>query len=402
MSSIIPPSSTARLFRRVFTIVAAVSALTTGQAAEPRGKTQQITSPDQVPEGLAKSDWQSIRGAYKAGRHEFQPVAGRDGHWQARSPGQQWVTTFDQRGFTARPEEGGWTWGLDLQSYGFGEAQTAVSGTPALQAAGQRLICQWDATVQEWYVNDERGLEHGFTVAERPAGGGSGESPLTFTLSTRGDLTPGVSAQGVAFQDATGATVLTYSGLKVWDADGTILASRFEPAGEKSFRLLVDERSARYPITVDPIAQQSYLKASNTGAGDWFGFSVAISGDTVVVGAPFESSNVTGVNGTQSDNSAFQAGAAYVFTRSGSGWSQQAYLKGSNTGADDKFGNSVAISGDTVVVGARDEDSSATGVNGSFRSRRRPSASPAPRFHCRFRRSASPTSVTTAPQGRWT
>ena len=111
--------------------------------------------------------------------------------------------------------------------------------------------------------------------------------------------------------------------------------------------------------------QQAYLKASNTGGNDVFGFSVAVSGDTVVVGARWESSNATGVNGNQSNNSASAAGAAYVFVRSGTNWIQQAYLKASNTGASDIFGRSVAISGDTIVIGAGLEDSNATGVNGN-------------------------------------
>ena len=135
-------------------------------AGPPPGKTQQLTSPEQVPEGLAKSDWQSIRAAYEAGRHAFQPV---EGGWQARNPGQQWTTKFDGRGFVAEPRGGGWQWGLELQSYGFGENQQAIGGTPAVKAAGQRLSYEWDATVQEWFVNDARGLEHGFTVKERPA-----------------------------------------------------------------------------------------------------------------------------------------------------------------------------------------------------------------------------------------
>src|SRR5215470_2078024 len=100
-------------------------------------------------------------------------------------------------------------------------------------------------------------------------------------------------------------------------------------------------------------AQQAYLKASNTGSGDFFGQSVAISGDTMVVGAHQEASNAIGPNGDQNDNSAIFAGAAYVFVRDGGGsWSQQAYLKPSNTGARDVFGWSVAVSGDTIVVGA--------------------------------------------------
>ncbi len=114
-----------------------------------------------------------------------------------------------------------------------------------------------------------------------------------------------------------------------------------------------------------PIAQQGYLKASNTGEYDYFGLSVAVSGDTMVIGAPYESSNATGVNGNQSDNTGYASGAAYVFVRSGTNWSQQAYLKASNTGQGDNFGWSVAVSGDTVVVGAYREDSSATGVNGN-------------------------------------
>ena len=112
-------------------------------------------------------------------------------------------------------------------------------------------------------------------------------------------------------------------------------------------------------------SQQAYLKARNTGGTDEFGSSVAVVGDTVVIGARFEDSNATGVDGDQSDNSAGDAGAAYVFTRDGAGnWSQLAYLKASNTGAGDRFGNSVAVAGDTVVVGALLEDSNATGVDG--------------------------------------
>lgn len=109
--------------------------------------------------------------------------------------------------------------------------------------------------------------------------------------------------------------------------------------------------------------QQAYLKGSNTGAGDYFGYSVAISGDTVVIGAPFEDSNATGTNGNQSNNNASDSGAAYVFVRNGTTWSQQAYLKASNTGPGDAFGAAVSISGNTVVIGAA-EDSDATGING--------------------------------------
>ena len=89
---------------------------------------------------------------------------------------------------------------------------------------------------------------------------------------------------------------------------------------------------------------------------------MAVSGDTVVVGAFGEDGSGTGVNPADND-SAIESGAAYVFVRSGGAWSQQAYLKASNTGVLDQYGNSVAVSGETVVVGAATEDGSGTGVN---------------------------------------
>jgi T5SS/PEP-CTERM-associated repeat protein len=110
--------------------------------------------------------------------------------------------------------------------------------------------------------------------------------------------------------------------------------------------------------------QQAYLKASNSESFDQFGHPVAISGDTIVVGAESEDSNATGVNGNQADNSATNSGAAYVFVRNGTNWTQQAYLKASNTGLGDNFGGAVAISSDTIVIGAVDENSNATGVDG--------------------------------------
>jgi hypothetical protein len=111
-------------------------------------------------------------------------------------------------------------------------------------------------------------------------------------------------------------------------------------------------------------SQQAYLKASNTGDGDQFGLSVAVDGDTLTVGAPFEDSAATGVGGDETNDSAGAAGAVYLFVRSGTSWSQQAYIKASNTDASDQFGRSVALDGDTLAVGAIGEASGVTGVGG--------------------------------------
>jgi hypothetical protein len=99
-------------------------------------------------------------------------------------------------------------------------------------------------------------------------------------------------------------------------------------------------------------SQQAYVKASNTEASDQFGRSVAFSGNTLVVGAYRESSNATGVsNGNQGQQCASDSGALYMFTRSGSVWTQQAYVKASNTDANDRFGVALALSGETLAVG---------------------------------------------------
>ena len=124
-------------------------------------------------------------------------------------------------------------------------------------------------------------------------------------------------------------------------------------------------------------AQQAYIKASTPGQGDKFGHYVSLSqdGNTLAVSAVFEASAAKGINGDEKDRSIPQAGAVYVFIRTGANWSQQAYVNASNTGEagvgdklgdGDQFGFSIHLSadGNTLAVGAIAEDSSAKGVNG--------------------------------------
>ncbi len=99
-----------------------------------------------------------------------------------------------------------------------------------------------------------------------------------------------------------------------------------------------------------------YAKASNTDENDQFGYSVSLSsdGNTLAVGAIGEGSNAIGIDRDQ-DNTAPNAGAVYVFSRSGTIWTQQAYLKARRPDADDWFGYSVSLSrdGNTLAVGAK-------------------------------------------------
>ena len=116
-------------------------------------------------------------------------------------------------------------------------------------------------------------------------------------------------------------------------------------------------------------AEQTHIVASNTAANDDFGTALALSsdGNTLVVGAIGESSNATGLDGSQSDNSKDGVGAAYLFNRSGSSWTQQRYIKPSTSTVGDEFGTAIGLSADgsTLAISGAFEQSNATGIGGS-------------------------------------
>ena len=370
----------------VWLIVLALSAILCGalllgslphqpaQAAAPRtaaGQSQPI-EPGQTPDGLSAAEWNGIQAQIAAGK--YRAYASAAGGFVSANPAHGWQIAYGADGVTRlTPRQAGdWQVGLQLTGYGYeaDRSENLAGLVPTLAADGQTLTYRWDDNLSEWWVNRANGLEQGFTLRARP--GAANGQPLALELAVTGSLTPAQNGGGVAFLDDRGASVLTYDKLLVTDANGKTIPARFslsqgERAGVRgnALRIVVDDTHAAYPLTIDPLFQQAYLKASNTEMNDSFGASVAVSGDTLVVGAPYEASNATGVNGNQADNSAAYAGAAYVFTRSGGVWSQQAYLKASNTEANDYFGYAVAVDGDTVVVGAPYEDSNATGVNGN-------------------------------------
>lgn len=151
--------------------------------------------------------------------------------------------------------------------------------------------------------------------------------------------------------------------------DTLVIGAAREDGGGMGLNSIPDEEAADsgaayiFRRTGSAWTQQAFLKAGNPGAGDRFGSSVAVSLDTVAVGAPGEAGASAGVNGTPDDEMAL-AGAAYVFKRSGSVWSQEAYVKAANPGVNDSFGGSVSISEDWLVIGASGESGSSTAVNG--------------------------------------
>jgi hypothetical protein len=245
---------------------------------------------------------------------------------------------------------------LALRAYGYGDALRPVVGAEP-QAEANRVVYR-RGRLDEWYVNGPLGLEQGFTLDAPPVGPREGALTLSMTVGGTLDAQLDADGDGLAFASSS----VRYDGLFAMDADGRDLPAWLELEG-RTLALRVDDAGARYPLTIDPFFQQAYLKASNTNAGDSFGISVAVSGDTIVVGASGEDSSARVVNGDQTNNDAPDAGAAYVFRRTGGVWSQEAYLKASNSDWFDGFGNLVAISGDTIVVGAPGEDSSAADIN---------------------------------------
>jgi hypothetical protein len=114
---------------------------------------------------------------------------------------------------------------------------------------------------------------------------------------------------------------------------------------------------------------QSYIKPTGIRANDVFGARLALSadGNVLAAGAPQQTGGGRGVNPSETDFSAPESGAVYVFVRAGGQWSQSAYVKAPNADDYDLFGTGVAVSGDgrTVAVGAMGEDSAATGVGGN-------------------------------------
>ncbi|MEX0731784.1 MAG: cadherin-like beta sandwich domain-containing protein [Aquisalimonadaceae bacterium] len=215
----------------------------------------------------------------------------------------------------------------------------------------------------------EEGAETVITIAVTEAGGAT---TVTYTLDATRQLAASFAQQAYAKASNTGANDQFGHSVAL---SGDTLAVGAPSEGSDDTGIDGDQHNddasgsgAVYVFTRDAggtWSQQAYIKASNAEAGDQFGYSLALSGDTLAVGANFEASNASGINDDESNNDLLASGAAYVFTRDGAGtWSQQAYVKASNPGAFDAFGYSVALSGDTLAVGAFGEDSIATGIGG--------------------------------------
>ncbi len=250
-----------------------------------------------------------------------------------------------------RAETGLWRFGLGLESFGrSGSAQPV--GAADRQIDGNRVTFRF-AGIDEWYVNDARGLKHGFTIEHRPQAPDDGPW-VELQLRMRGDLSPRLSPDGLAigFDSPSGEPVLHYGGLYVHDDEGRQLPARMTisaGANRRRITLQVDDRRARYPITIDPLLTAPSWTTLGGQASAWLGASVGTAGDVngdgfsdVIVGAPAY------------DGGEPNEGVAFVYHGSASGpstvadWSREADQVGAN------YGVAVATAGDVNGDGFSD------------------------------------------------
>jgi hypothetical protein len=300
-----------------------------------------------VPEGLTKTQWGKIRASIEKDQYRLHKDE-RTGEYKAFNHAHGLHAAFTGKGFQVSPLKGkdGWIWGLSLSRYGYGsDLHTAAVAKKMITKDNSIEYLRGDMV--EWYINDHRGLEQGFTLKARPSGR-TGSGPLKLQMRTTGNLIPCKEGKGIVFQDAQGNKVLGYSGLYACDAAGNELFSSME-ADREGIRLIVDDHEAVYPITIDPFIETKKLLASDGAADDEFGRSVSISGDTAIVGAYYD------------DDNGYNSGSAYIFYRDQGGvdnWGKVKKLTASDGAAWDRFGWSVSVSigGDTAIVGAWVDD----------------------------------------------
>lgn len=251
------------------------------------------------------------------------------------------------------PAPAEWRAAMRFVGYGYGENLLPVEAFAELAALDNRIEYRRPTTpLTEWYVNKAEGLEQGFTLAAAPGTRAEG-ARLRLALEVTGDLRAELVEEGqaIALRHANGEMALRYGELHAYDANEQALPAQLR-VEEGRVILEVEDGRAVYPVTIDPLlTQQQNLTASDGAANDQFGDSVAISGDTVVVGAHL--------------NDFSNQGSAYVFVRSGGAWSQQQKLTASDGAHGDHFGSSVAINGDTAVVGAPQDDIGASAEQGA-------------------------------------
>ncbi len=321
--------NTMRLLHKPFSILLlfllVLTTLTAGAAARP-SHAQSQTMPDELMSAFLVAS--------------SQPFAASPDGYLAHSGGLE--VTLGASGLHAKGD--GIAWSLALRGWGRGEQIVPASEAEILQT--DRRVEYRRGALTEWYRDTALGVEQCFSLSQAPRGVG----PLVMLLDVSTDLAGmlDTDGRGLSFASPEGRT-LRYAHLRAWDANNVPLDARllFSPG---QIMLQVNDQGAAYPLTIDPLIYPEQKVIAGGDPSDGLGTSVALSSDTALVGAVRDSQN---------------RGVVYVFTRNGTTWSQQARLAASDGALDDWFGASVALSGDTALVGAAGTDVGANSDQGS-------------------------------------
>ena len=305
--------------------------------------------------------YDSLQEALARARFGVYPEPQQLASWQAENPAQQIRARFTAEGVQVDAKSGDGPprrIGMKLRSVGYGERPMGVSAA-GLTTSGSRIESRRSlvgndsaaGAITEWYVNAAAGLEQGFTLESAPGERRDGER-LRVVLALEGDLRAQAvdDGQALEFKDDTGQRVLRYDHLVVRDARGRELEARMavrREGGEGQVWLEVDDRDAVWPVTIDPtFTQQDKLLAADAASSDLFGSSVAMTGRRWWSARSRVRRGLTIKARPMSLCAAVKSGAS-----SRNSWPR--------TGVNDSFGLSVALSGETVVVAAAADDGAA-------------------------------------------
>ncbi|MGH7724467.1 MAG: FG-GAP-like repeat-containing protein [Candidatus Eiseniibacteriota bacterium] len=246
-------------------------------------------------------------------------------------------------------DEGAWQWRWRTARWGRpGRMRHAEAVSPV--ARGSRVEYLRKGLV-EWYENRSQGLEQGFTVATRP--GGLGPLRIEGRLASGIRMTPSSDGRELDFVDETGACVLRYGKLVVWDAVGARLPARLA-AEDRGVAIEVDDRAAAYPITIDPLMTNPAWSVQTGQPGALFS-SVGTAGD---VNGDGYSDVILG--SASYDNGQVREGRAFVYLGSAAGLSVSPAWTAESNQEGAAFGIEVATAGDVNGDGYSDVVVSAT------------------------------------------
>lgn len=297
----------------------------------------------QGTESVPENEQQSLWRAFSKARHEIRPLTEHqksmtenDGAiFLASNPGQNLRARFIKNGLKVLSGDSNRNWS------GIIGLATEESDPEILHEDGF-LRYRYENGITEWFENRPEGIEHGFVVESAPSEGE--DSRLIVPVRLEGlRANYREEPESLQFSTEEGEAVLEYKKLKVWDANGDELLASMTPT-RGGLEIAVETAEARFPIVIDPLIVSLETRLSpeitGTGAGDFFGASISISGERAAIGAPHD------------DDDGDNSGSAYVFVREEGSWSLESRLVSRTAAEGDFFGSQIGISGETIVIGS--------------------------------------------------